>query len=167
MSAPNSSFSSSPSNLTTAKNLSIKHYTHFAAHGIVFCLSCPYTSSQNVPIRTLNDYVRSLLLHAGMPPSFWVKALAMATHLLNRHPSQATAFQMPFQCLLGAPPTYDHLRVFGCLCFLNLAATMPHKLAARSTACVLLGYPTDHHGYWCLDLDTRRVITSHHVTESI
>ena len=41
---------------------------------------------------------------------------------------------------------------------------MPHKLAPRSTACVLLGYPTDHRGYRCFDLDTRRVITSRHVT---
>lgn len=40
----------------------------------------------------------------------------------------------------------------------------PHKLATRSTACVLLGYPTDHRGYRCFDLATRCVITSRHVT---
>ena len=141
---------------------------HFATHGIVFRLSCPYTSSQNGTaeriIRTLNDCVRSLLLHAGMPPSFWAEALSTATHLLNRRPCQATGPSTPFQRLLGAPPSYDHLRVFGCLCFPNQAATMPHKLAPRSTACVLLGYPTDHRGYRCFDLDTRRVITSRHVT---
>lgn len=69
----------------------------------------------------------------------------------------------PFERLLGAPPTYSHLHVFGCLCYPNQTSTAAHKLYARSTACVLLGYPNDHRGYRCLDLDTRRVITSRHV----
>ena len=34
----------------------------------------------------------------------------------------------------------------------------------RSSACVLLGYPSDHRGYQCFDLATRRVIISRHVT---
>jgi hypothetical protein len=44
-----------------------------------------------------------------------------------------------------------------------LSATAANKLSPRSTACVFLGYPTDHRGYRCLDLTTRRVITSRHV----
>lgn len=70
----------------------------------------------------------------------------------------------PYQVLLGVPPDFTHLRVFGCLYFPNLAATAPNKLSACSSACVLLGYPLDHRGYRCFDLATRRVITSRHVT---
>ncbi|KAK1648574.1 hypothetical protein QYE76_066379 [Lolium multiflorum] len=61
------------------------------------------------------------------------------------------------------PADYSDLRVFGCLCYPNLSATAPHKLSPRSTACVFLGYPCSHHGYRCLDMSTRRVITSRHV----
>lgn len=86
--------------------------THLAAHGISFRLSCPYTSAQNGKaeriLRTLNDCVRSILLHAGMPPRFWVEALATATHLLNCRPCQASGTLTPYQLLLGAPPAYDH-----------------------------------------------------------
>nr|GEX00252.1 hypothetical protein [Tanacetum cinerariifolium] len=39
-----------------------------------------------------------------------------------------------------------------------------HKLAPRSTAYVYLGPSSDHQGSRCLDLITRRVIISHHVT---
>ena len=43
-------------------------------HGIAFCLSCPYTSSQNGKVehilRTVNDCVRSLLIHASMPTAY-------------------------------------------------------------------------------------------------
>ena len=74
---------------------------HFATHGIVFRLSCPYTSSQNGTaeriIRTLNDCVRSMLLHAGMPPSFWVEALATMT------PSQSPS--LPSHRLSDTIPT--------------------------------------------------------------
>lgn len=40
---------------------------------------------------------------------------------------------------------------------------MPHKLAPRSSECVLLGYPDNHKGYRCLDLSTNHVIISRHV----
>lgn len=140
---------------------------HFDKHGIAFRLTCPYTSAQNGKaeriIRTLNDCVRSLLVHAGMPYAYWAEALTTATHLINRRPCHATAPGTPFEGLLGAPPNYNHLRVFGCLCYPNQIATAAHKLAPRSVACVLLGYPPDHRGYRCLDLDSRRVITSRHV----
>ncbi|XP_071685228.1 uncharacterized protein [Lolium perenne] len=61
-----------------------------ATHGIVFRLTCPYTSSQNGRaermLRTLNDCVRTLLFHASMPPRFWPDALATATLLVNIRP---------------------------------------------------------------------------------
>ena len=59
-------------------------YSH---NGILIRLSCPYTSPQNGKaeriLRTLNDGTRALLLHAGMPSKFWVKALQASTFLLN------------------------------------------------------------------------------------
>lgn len=137
------------------------------ANGIVFHLSCPYTSPQNGKaeriLRTLNNSVRTLLIHASMPPSYWAEALAAATYLLNRRPSSSIRNAIPYFHLYNSYPTYDHLRVFSCLCYPNLQATSPHKLAPRSTACVFLGYPPDHKGYCCLDLSTRRIIISRHV----
>ena len=53
--------------------------------------------------------------------------------------------------------------MFGCLCYPNTSATTTHKLATRSVACVFLGYPSDHRGYRCYDIATRRVYTSRHV----
>jgi hypothetical protein len=86
-------------------------------------LSCPYSSAQNGKaeriIRTLNDCVHSLLIHAGMPFPLWAEALSTATYLLNRRPCHATAPITPFERLLGAPLSYNHLRVFGCLCYPN------------------------------------------------
>jgi hypothetical protein len=84
-------------------------------------------------------------------------------YLLNRRPSSCINSEVPHTRLYRVPPIYDHLRVFGCLCYPNLQATSPHKLAPRSTACVFLGYPSFHKGYRCLDLSTRRIMISCHV----
>jgi histone deacetylase 1/2 len=130
-------------------------------------LSCPYTSAQNGKAEsilcTLNNSVRTLLLHASMPATYWAEALAAACYLLNRRPSSNIHNDIPYTRLHREPPSYDHLRVFGCLCYPNLQPTSPHKLAPRSAACVFLGYPSAHKGYRCLDLSTKRVIISRHV----
>jgi hypothetical protein len=123
---------------------------------------CQLCTVPNHPCRCLG--ITCQVLHAGMPLTFWVEALSTATHLINRRPSCTSGNLTPYQLLLGAPPGYDHLRVFGCLYFLNQTATTTHKLSARSSACVLLGYPSDHRGYRCFDLATRHVFTSWHVT---
>jgi histone deacetylase 1/2 len=135
--------------------------------GIHLCLSCPYTSPQNGKaervLRALNNSIRTLLLHASIPPSYWAEAQAIACYLLNMRPSTSINNEVPFTRLHGKPPQYDHLRVFRCLCYPNLQATSAHKLAARSTICVFLGYPSSHKGYRCFDLSSCRIIISRHV----
>ena len=73
--------------------------TFFTGHGIHLRLSCPYTSPQNGKaeraLRTLNDITRTLLFQAHMPSSYWAEALAAATYLLNRRPSQPIGFSIP------------------------------------------------------------------------
>ncbi|KAJ9563189.1 hypothetical protein OSB04_008349 [Centaurea solstitialis] len=137
----------------------------FASNGIQFRFSCPHTSQQNGKsermLRTINNVVRTLLFHSHLPPTFWVEALHMATHLLNLLPSTSINLDTPHYRLFQKHPSYSHLRVFGCLCYPHL--TTPHKLAPRSTPCVFLGYPSQHRGFRCLDLSSRCVIISRHV----
>ena len=139
----------------------------FSSHGIQPRFSCPYTSPQNGraerTLRTINNLVRVLLFQSHMPNTYWVEALHMAAHLFNILPSTAIDNQIPFTRLFNKTPSYDHLRVFGCLCYPNLLATSSNKLSPRSTRCVFLGYPSHHRGYRCLDLDSRRIILSQKV----
>ena len=105
-----------------------------------------------------------MLLHASLPPTYWAEGLLTACYLHNRRPSSSIQHEIPYTRLHNQPPTYSHLRVFGSLCYPNMQATSKHKLAPRSTACIFLGYPSSHKGYRCLDLSTRRIIISRHVT---
>jgi histone deacetylase 1/2 len=106
--------------------------TFFLSWGIHLRMSCPYTSSQNGKaeriIRSINNFVHSLLFQASMPPSYWVEALSIATSLINILPTKTLGFSTPHLALLGTPPAYVHLQVFGCKCYPNLSTTATHKL---------------------------------------
>lgn len=84
-----------------------------ATHGVLPCLSCPYTSPQNGKaermLHTLNNATRTLLFHAYMHASFWVEALSTACLLLNRLPSSTTLNTTPYTLLYDRSPSYDHL----------------------------------------------------------
>jgi hypothetical protein len=114
-------------------------------------------------LRTINNTIRTLLIHAFMPSAYWVEALSIATFLINRLPSTKTPNTTPFQLLHHKPLTYSDLRVFGCLCYPNTSATATHKLSPRSVPCVFLDYPSFHKGYRCLNLVTQKLIISCHV----
>ncbi|GJS93029.1 ribonuclease H-like domain-containing protein [Tanacetum coccineum] len=100
--------------------------------------------------------------NANLPPTFWVEALNMATHLLNILPSTAITNEIPYTRLFGKQPDYSLLRTFGCLCYPHLYPN--HKLEPRATPSILLGHASNHRGYRCLDLHTNKIIISRHVT---
>ncbi|KAJ9535086.1 hypothetical protein OSB04_un001838 [Centaurea solstitialis] len=129
------------------KEFDNKQFHHLCdTHGIHMRFSCPYTSQQT---------------GTHLPPTYWVEALHMASHLLNILPSTALHHDTPFHKLFDKQPSYSHLRVFGCLCYPHLNNS--HKLEPRSTPCIFLGYPSNHKGYRCLNLHTKQVIISRHV----
>ena len=114
-------------------------------------------------IRTLNNAIRTLLFQAHLSPSYWAEALHVATHVLNILPSSFIGNQTPHFKLFNQTPKYDHLRIFGSLCFPNIHHANTNKFSPRSTPCLFLGYPLHHRGYRCLDLKTNCIIISRHV----
>jgi hypothetical protein len=128
---------------------------------------CPHTALQNGKteriIRSVNNAIRTLLIQASFPERYWAEGLHTATYLLNRLLTTAIQVACPHLALFGSTPSYEHLRVFGCTCYPNTTATMPHKLSPRYTRCVFLCYSADHNGYHCLNLSTNRLIVSRHV----
>ncbi|GKE87800.1 ribonuclease H-like domain-containing protein [Tanacetum coccineum] len=91
-----------------------------------------------------------------------VKALNVATHLLNFLPSTAINNEIPYTRLFGTNPDYSLLSTFGCLCYPNLHTN--HKLEPRATPSIYLGQASNHRGYRFLDLKTNKIIISRHVT---
>ncbi|CAJ2673543.1 unnamed protein product [Trifolium pratense] len=144
------------------------HFHKFCElNGMSFRFSCPHTSPQNGKaerkIRTINNIIRTLLAHASIPPVFWHHALQMATYLHNILPNKKLSLQSPTKILYQKDPSYSYLRVFGCLCYPLVPSSTRNKLQPRSTPCVFLGYPSNHRGYKCYELSSRKIIISRHV----
>jgi hypothetical protein len=111
-------------------------------------------------LRTINNTIRTLLIHASMPPPYWAKALATATFLLNRRLSTSVHHTIPYQVCtknFQINPLFTYLGVFAIQTSL---LRLPHKLSPRSTPCVFLSYPSSHKGYHCLDTSPHRIIVS-------
>jgi hypothetical protein len=128
---------------------------------------CPYTFPQNGKAKhiicTINNVIRTVLIQASLPRCYWAEGLHTVVYLLNYLPTKMISAVCPHVALFGSAPSYEHILVFDCACYPNIAATAPHKLTPRSTRCVFLGYFIDHKGYRCLDLFTNRLIVSRHV----
>ncbi|RVW91359.1 Retrovirus-related Pol polyprotein from transposon RE1 [Vitis vinifera] len=144
-----------------------KFRSHLHSCGINLRLACPYTPSQNGIAERKHRHVTetglTLMFHARVPLSSWVKAFSTAIFLINRLPSPSLAGKTPYELLFGKQPDYSMLRTFGCLCFPYLRDYSPNKLSPKSTPCVFLGYNTLHKGFRCLDRKTHRVYVSRHV----
>jgi hypothetical protein len=107
--------------------------TFLPSKGTQLRMSCPYTSPQNGKteciIHTINNAIHMLLIQASLPGRYWAEGLHTIVYLLNRLPTKTISDVCPHVSLFGSAPSYDHLRVFDCACYPNIAATVPHKLA--------------------------------------
>ncbi|PKU68330.1 Retrovirus-related Pol polyprotein from transposon TNT 1-94 [Dendrobium catenatum] len=141
--------------------------TFLAQQGIIHQITCPHTPEQNGVAerkhRHLLEITRTLLLTASLPQRFWAESLFTANYLINRIPSKSLSYQTPYYKLHGTVPSYDHLRIFGCLCFPWLKPYTANKLSPRSDECTFLGYSSAHKGYKCYNMSTGKMFISRHV----
>ncbi|XP_073098866.1 uncharacterized protein [Elaeis guineensis] len=129
--------------------------SHLLEHGIISQTSCVGTPEQNGMVerkhRHLLNVARALRFQANLPVSFWGECVLTAAYLINLTPTPKLNGKSPYKLLFHKPPTYDHLRVFGSLCYVH--ETSSDKFQPRSRACVFVGYPLGQKGYRLHQLD--------------
>jgi hypothetical protein len=138
----------------------------FHDHGIIHQRSCVATPQQNGVVerkhRHLLDVARALRFQANLPLSFWGECVLTAAYLINKLPTSILKYKSPHQILLGSPPSYSSLRVFGCLCFAK-NMNIQHKFDERAKPGIFVGYPFNQKGYRIYDMHTRKIYVSRDV----
>ncbi|CAL2268146.1 unnamed protein product [Prunus armeniaca] len=84
------------------------------------------------------------------------------TYLINRLPTALLSKQSPYEKLYHKPPSYTHLRIFGCLAHATIVQPS-HKFDPMAKRCVFLGYPSGQKAYKLFDITTRKLFTSRDV----
>ena len=129
--------------------------------------SCAGTSQQNGraerKLHHILDVVRATTIAASTSSQFWGEATLTVVYSINRYPSPIVQNQTPYDLLFGSSPSYDLLRVFGCVCFVLLQDHEIKKLQSRSRLCCLLKYGIGQKGYRCYDPISKSLLVSRHV----
>ena len=93
--------------------------------------SCSGTSQQNgrakLKLHHILDVVRATIIVISTP-QFWGESALTVVFTINRCPSPIVQNQTPYDMLFGSSPSYDLLRVFGCVYFVLLQGHERNKL---------------------------------------
>lgn len=86
-----------------------------------------------------------------------------AGYLINRTPSAVLNGKTPYELLYKKAPPVNHIKVFGCLCYVHNQKHNGDKFASRTTKSVFLGYPLGKKGWRVYNLETRTISVSRDV----
>jgi hypothetical protein len=138
-----------------------------SAYGILHQTTVPYTPQQNGVAermnRTITETVKCLLFGARLPQQYWGYAVLCAVYVRNRCWTAQLDKKSPYEVLYGSAPGLEDLRIFGCICYVQVPNEKRNKLDARARKCVFLGYSTTSKAYLVQDAVSKRIFTSRDV----
>ncbi|KAK2413561.1 putative mitochondrial protein [Trifolium repens] len=139
----------------------------FLSKGIIHQRSCVESPQQNGIVERKHQHIlnvaRSLSFQASLPSNFWHFSIQHAVHLINRIPTPLLKNNTPYNILFQEPPTFMHLKSFGCLAYASTIKNHRTKFDTRARKCIFLGYRDGTKGYFLYDIISHEFFVSRNV----
>lgn len=113
--------------------------------------------------RHLLEMARALYFQSNLPISFWGECVQTAAYLINRSPLSVLGHISPYEKLHGTPPSFSHLKAFGCLCFVSSLKHNRSKFAPRADITIFNGYSLSQKSYKTFNPKTNSIVFSRDV----
>jgi transposase InsO family protein len=122
-------------------------------HGIKREYTILRTPQQNGVVgrknRTVQEMARSMMNEKNIGQTYWVEAIHIAFHVLNKSHLKPQSNKTPYELWFGRPASIKHFRVFGSKCYIKNNGENLDKYDNRSDEGIFLGYATNSKGYRC------------------
>jgi len=100
--------------------------------------------------RSLEELAKTILHESSLPKCFWADVVSTTCCVMNLvliRPILKNG-RKPYELLNGRKPRIDHLKVFGCKCYiLNNGKDSLGKFDEKADNGIFLGYPLSSHAY--------------------
>jgi hypothetical protein len=96
---------------------------------------------------TLIESVRTMLDEYKTSDRFWVEAINMVCHAVNRLYLHRLLKKTSYELLTGNKPNISYFRIFGSKCYILLKRSKSSKFAPMVIECFMLDYDSNSHTY--------------------
>nr|KAJ0227041.1 hypothetical protein LSAT_V11C100046250 [Lactuca sativa] len=135
--------------------------------GIGQNFSAPRTPQQNGVVerrnRTLIEAGRTLMIHAGLPMSFWAEAVNTACFTQNRSLIHRMHKKTPYEMLKGRKPDVSFFHVFGCICYILNQRDPRSKFEPKANKGIFVGYSSISNAFRVFHMNRQCIEKSIHV----
>jgi len=98
--------------------------------------------------RSLEELARTMLSESSLPKYFWADAVNTSCYVMNRVLIMPILKKTPYELFNGWKPNINHLRVFGCSCFvLNNKKENLGKFDEKVDLGIFIRYSLTSHAY--------------------
>jgi len=98
--------------------------------------------------KSLEELTRTILNESSLPKYFWADAVSTSFYVMNRVLIRPILKKNPYELLNGRKPHIEHLKVFGCKCYiLSNGKNNFGKFDEKADNGIFLGYSLSSHAY--------------------
>jgi hypothetical protein len=103
---------------------------------------------------------KTMLKDSKLSNIFWVQAVHIIIHILNRGMLRNNSDKTPYESWKGRPENVKHFRAFGSKCYIKREDDRIGKFDSQASKGILVGYSSKTNSYKCYNMRLNKIVES-------